>query len=39
MVFFISTKYKRYNNIALENIKTYINEIKELIEKSESCVE
>jgi acyl-CoA thioesterase YciA len=36
---FISSKYKKYNNIALENIKTYINEIKELIEKTESCVE
>jgi hypothetical protein len=33
---FISSKYKRYNNIASENIKIYIDEIKELIEKTKT---
>lgn len=36
---FISSKYKRYNNIASENIKIYIDEIKELIEKTQTHVE
>jgi predicted metal-dependent HD superfamily phosphohydrolase len=35
---FISSKYKRYNNIASENIKIYIDEIKELIEKAQTHV-
>lgn len=33
---FISTKYKKYNTIALENIKTYMKEINELLSEVEN---
>jgi hypothetical protein len=36
---FISSKYKKYNNIAMENIKTYIKENKGLLGEVENGTE
>lgn len=36
---FISSKYKKYNNIAAENIKIYVDEIKKLLDESSSQME